>query len=639
MLVAVTVIAAILTSSEQSATGAPKRSQGATPKLDDSYIPVLESADDAGADTAQVDASSEDSARRAPASTSASAAKEPELAPPRPRSTSTASPQATRVVKSTSAAATSDEQPQSDASTAVAPRRRQPNIKPSDPVDVPRAKPVPAHNLAPGAPTQAFRPAPPAPPGGLKSLEPDQETESDDSGAGSGAGAPLPPAEDEGPSLSDSLDDSTDQPPKKLAPIPSRPATPQLSPQMTKLRNQVRSVLGYYHNKHLNIRDHDPWEVMHSIVAYGAASQLDQNDKGGDPVNSICWMCWNGDCKGIRILDIEDGRVAARRGPSVQGHPGQFLAILAQSRVATSCPMKVNGQHFVLADLIESEKLGCRPKTELTFKLISLAYYLQVDDTWQSSDGEDWSIDRLIQEELAQPIVGAACGGTHRLMGLAYGVRKRELSGLPVTGEFARARKFLDDYHRYAFKLQNADGSFSTEWFKGPGARPDLARRIQTSGHILEWLSYSLPVSQLDQPRVVKAVSYLSGVLNSGKSKDWSVGPLGHALHALAIYDDRYFRRFDAPAAEFETADREEVLPISNEEEVDKDDSDEATSENSEGEIQPVAATAIEPGKKPVDNVKAHGSQSAAPAPAKSANRSQKVYPSTKVAPSRPGPR
>lgn len=325
----------------------------------------------------------------------------------------------------------------------------------------------------------------------------------------------------------------------------------RLTPRMSMLRERIRETLGYYHNKRLNTRDHNPWEVMHSIVAYGAASNLNRNGPDGPMVNAISWLCWNGDCQGNHILEVVDGKLAARKGPKVQGHPGQFLAILAQWDIATNCPIKVGKQQFTLEDLIESEKLGCQPGMELTFKLISLSYYLDIDSRWKNSTGQMWSIERLVREELSQPIVGAACGGTHRLMGLAYAVRKRETSGRPMTGEFRRAQKFLDDYHRYTFtKLQNPDGSFSTEWFKAPGARPDLGRRIQTSGHILEWLSYSLPESELQSPKVVKAVEYLTGVLHDGMSKDWEVGPLGHALHGLAIYDSRVFKPLERETEE-----------------------------------------------------------------------------------------
>ncbi|HEY4308509.1 MAG TPA: hypothetical protein VGN12_03565 [Pirellulales bacterium] len=358
------------------------------------------------------------------------------------------------------------------------------------------------------------------------------------------AGA-VPPAD--APSPDDEPSASIEQPQSEAF----RRHAVRLTPRMSMLREQIRETLGHYHNKRLNTRDHNPWEVMHSIVAYGASSNLNRNGPDGPTVNAISWLCWNGDCKGTRILEVTEGKLAARKGPQVQGHPGQFLAILAQWNIATNCPIKVGNQQFTLEDLIQSEKLGCQTGMELTFKLIGLSYYLDIDSRWKNSTGQTWSIERLIREELSQPIVGAACGGTHRLMGLAYGVRKREMSGRPMTGEFRRAQKYLEDYHNYAFtKLQNPDGSFSTEWFKGPGARPDLGRRIQTSGHILEWLSYSLPEDELQSPRTVKAVEYLSGVLHDGMSEEWSVGPLGHALHALAIYDSRVFKPLDRAAEE-----------------------------------------------------------------------------------------
>ena len=367
-------------------------------------------------------------------------------------------------------------------------------------------------------------------------------------------GADIAPADI--PLPADETTTSSDDAVEPTASHAEQPSAAGLSPRMATLRAKVRSTLAYYNKKRLNTRDHNPWEVMHSIVAYGVNSHLSRSGPEGQPVNAISWLCWNGDCKGTRILEVNGGRVAARKGPQVQGHPGQFLAILAQSSVTTDCPIKVGGKHFTLADLIESEKLGCEAGTELTFKLISFSYYLNIDARWKNAAGQDWSVARVVQEELKQPIVGAACGGTHRLMGFAYAVRKREASGRPMTGEFLRAKKYLDDYHRYTLtKLQNEDGSFSTEWFKAPGARPDLGRRIQTSGHILEWLSYSLSNDMLQDPQIVKAVEYLAGVLHDGQEKDWDVGPLGHALHSLAIYDSRVFKPLDEPRDDARPAD------------------------------------------------------------------------------------
>ena len=123
------------------------------------------------------------------------------------------------------------------------------------------------------------------------------------------------------------------------------------------------------------------------------------------------------------------------------------------------------------------------------------------DEKWKSNDGQDWDIPRLIKEELAQPIVGAACGGTHRLTGFSYAVRKREQRKEPIDGQWLRAKKFVEDYHDYTFRLQNPDGSFSTEWFVGRGDDGPPSRRLETTGHITEWLAYSLNDEEVRTPR------------------------------------------------------------------------------------------------------------------------------------------
>jgi hypothetical protein len=315
-----------------------------------------------------------------------------------------------------------------------------------------------------------------------------------------------------------------------------------LPPELEQRRRRIRHAIGLYYSRKLNNRDNNAWEVMHSVIGYGTSSQLLLNNTSGKPVNSIAWLCANGACKGDRMLFLDNGRISARQGVGVQGHYGQFLAILAQWRVPIDYPMYVNGQAFKLRDLLATEQLGCHVGMELTFKLIALAHYLDNDDPWTNDLGESWTISRLLQEEIKAPIRGAACGGTHRLMGLAYAVRRRERREQPIDGQFLRAKKYLDDYHRYTLALQNPDGSFSTEWFARRGAQDDLDRRLQTTGHTLEWLAYSLPAEELADVRVSRAVDYVTSILSRNTSHDWQIGHLGHAVHALAIYDMRRFR-------------------------------------------------------------------------------------------------
>jgi hypothetical protein len=289
---------------------------------------------------------------------------------------------------------------------------------------------------------------------------------------------------------------------------------------------------------------------MHEIISYGVDAQLYKGGPGGPKVNAIGWMCYNGSCKGEQMLYLDRDQLVARKGPGVQGHAGQFLAILAQAHLKTDYPVLVFGKQFTIRDLIEHEKQDCQAGEELTFKLIGLMHYLGSDDTWQSHDGQTWSIERLISEEIKQPIRGAACGGTHRLMGLSYAVNKRIKRGEPVSGQYRRAQTFINEYHRYTFGLQNPDGSFSTQWFARREAKPDVDRRLKTTGHILEWLAFSLSDEELRDPRIIRAVDYLATNLIAGKDRTWEIGPLGHGLHALALYDAR---AFDTPVGRVRT--------------------------------------------------------------------------------------
>lgn len=362
----------------------------------------------------------------------------------------------------------------------------------------------------------------------------------------------LPPRDsiDEAPS-----DDLSDKLPEELPDARSFPIG-QHGSDLVVLRDKVRRVLKHYQGRTINTRDNNCWEVMHWIIAYGVNSHIRSGGPRGAAVNSIGWLCYGNRCAGQALLNLEQGRIAAAKGPRVQGHYGQFLAILAQSKVMKNYPMRAGNRKFTVADLIETEKLGCEEGIELTFKLIALAHYLDLNETWRNRAGQEWSVSRLVREEIKAPIRGAACGGTHRLMGLSYAVHERRKHGQPIDGQFRRAEKYINDFHAYTFAHQNSDGSFSTEWFKGRGTRNDLDRRLQTTGHILEWMVYSAPAETLRDPRLVKAVDYLSGILAAQPDRAWSLGPLGHGLHALALYDERVFQPAAPPPLARRRGDR-----------------------------------------------------------------------------------
>ena len=321
---------------------------------------------------------------------------------------------------------------------------------------------------------------------------------------------------------------------------PSGAAAPA-TPRFTKLRTRIAQTLATYQKRPLNTAQHTPWEVMHGFIAFGIPTKLRVGGPGGDPVNAIGWVNTGGRCGGQVMLAAAGDRLTALRGIGVQGHSAQYLAVLAQSRVAMNSPITIQSKTFTVADLVAEEKLACKSGTELTFALISLAHYLPTDSQWTARDGKPWSLEKLVAEEIEQPIRGAPCGGTHRLFGLAYGCQRRLRATGQLDGVYLRADKFVRDYQQFTLtKLQNRDGSFSTEWFKYLADRDDdIDRKIQTTGHILEWLVASLDQDDLFQPRVTAAVEFLNAALAREPSREWKIGPLGHALHALTIYQER----------------------------------------------------------------------------------------------------
>jgi hypothetical protein len=127
---------------------------------------------------------------------------------------------------------------------------------------------------------------------------------------------------------------------------------PPANQRFARLKSRVAQTLAAYQRRPLNTAQHTPWEVMHGFIAFGIPSKVRVGGPSGDPINSIGWMNSGGRCKGQVMLATEDERLVAMRGVGVQGHQAQYLAILAQCRVAINSPIQVEGTSFTVADLI-----------------------------------------------------------------------------------------------------------------------------------------------------------------------------------------------------------------------------------------------------------------------------------------------
>jgi hypothetical protein len=307
------------------------------------------------------------------------------------------------------------------------------------------------------------------------------------------------------------------------------------------LAAKVRRVLDSYHRRPLDTRQESPWSLLHWAIAYGVDSQVKTGASVGDTITAIEWLCCNGESAGERLLETKGDQLSLPIAPGLQGHHGQFLSMLAQSKVDESHELRVGGLEYQLRDLIAHEKRTCESGMELTFKLIGISQYTPSEKIWKNQRGESWNVRRLLVEELNQPIdrMTCCCGGTHRLFAWSFAVDRRRAEGKPLDGPWATAAGRVRSYQRRAFQLQNRDGSFSTLWMERPENAADLTRSLLTTGHTLEWMAASLPENQLRDPRFERAVNYVADVLEKNQQSRLHRGALGHSLHALSIYEHR----------------------------------------------------------------------------------------------------
>jgi hypothetical protein len=346
------------------------------------------------------------------------------------------------------------------------------------------------------------------------------------------------------------------------APAATKPKR-ELSPELTNLRDFVRQALATQQKQAFNTQQNSATEIMNYCLGFGCGAEVSLGGSDGQRINGITCLCWNYPCGGFDMLTRSQDHLAARIGYGCQERPGEFLAMLALSRVPAEYPVRVGKDTRSVADLAEAEKLACRSGSDLSLKLVGLSYYVD-EPEWKNDLGETWSIARIIREEIGQPVVTAPDGGLSRLLGLSFAVARREKRGQPIDGQFERAQKYTAEFQTFALKLQNADGSWGPQFLAARSAGPDLSSQLRSTGRVLEWLALSLPDKKLEDPRVMKAVEYVAGVLGS-QQYQWNtpslstrdIAAVGHALHALNVYDTLVFRPPDVPPAEKPAADKQ----------------------------------------------------------------------------------
>ncbi len=293
--------------------------------------------------------------------------------------------------------------------------------------------------------------------------------------------------------------------------------------------------------RYLTVGVHTPWQILHGVLAFRQDFLVKYN---GEKIRALDWLAHGATYRGTPLFEATEygGRAQPYTEPyAFEGHANQFLAILTMSRLPMDFSIRTaSGQTITIGDMVRHAQMEVDGEDEVTWTLWALAHYLDPDARWTNKYGQRWSIEELVRLQTYAPLREAACGGTHALFALSYARNAYlQTKRRPLRGVWLEADQKIRQYIEAARSLQNPDGSFSSEYFDGPGYSEDFATRLASSGHMLEWLMVALPQQRLKEQWVRRGIAAIARDLIEHRKEPVDCGPLYHAVDALVIYRER----------------------------------------------------------------------------------------------------
>jgi len=328
-----------------------------------------------------------------------------------------------------------------------------------------------------------------------------------------------------------------------VAPPESAPSASVTDP----LAAQVDEAIRVTSRRFLDTEVHTPWQIVHGLLAYRHDYLIKDH---GRKVSALEWVASGPTYQGQPWFEKTSYGAHAHPYNGVpyafQGHPCQFLAYMTMCDLPQNFKFRAaGGETVTVNDLLQGAQMEVNDREEVTWVLWFLAHYLESDAQWTNKDGEPWSMERLVQVETRKTVTASACGGTHGLFALAYARNGFRASGRNLYGAWLEADQKVRRYAEEARMNQNSDGTFSSNFFKGPGYSQEFEKRLDSTGHILEFLCVALPQSRLYEEWVRRAVTALADDLNQKRLVPCECGALYHAVDSLAIYRTRVWPELD----------------------------------------------------------------------------------------------
>jgi hypothetical protein len=301
----------------------------------------------------------------------------------------------------------------------------------------------------------------------------------------------------------------------------------------------------------MRLETHAAWQLMHGVLAFGRDFQMFNQ---GEPTGVLDWVFAGKPLRGWNLRVTDRGiRAEIDPGRLGQGHEDQWLGYLSQAGVPISTPLIVDGKPYKLYDVLKRAMYDCYEGKETSWTLTALSIYLDpLDQKWTARDGEQWSVERLagleagptFDPELAERhITEAACGGTHRMIALAFAYNRfrEEFPNVEPQGGWLATQQQVLWAIDAARRNQLPSGAFSILCFQRPMNSASIDEHLASTGHVLEFLSIALSKEELEAPWMRRAVHYLCDLLERTQEVDLECGALYHAAHGLVMYRERVF--------------------------------------------------------------------------------------------------
>jgi hypothetical protein len=337
-----------------------------------------------------------------------------------------------------------------------------------------------------------------------------------------------------------------DRPPQGAAVPPFQPMPTPLMPTAAPsdaIKQRIDLAIAQVRARQLRT-DNGFWTVFHGILGLGPSVTL-EDPLTGRKVNALDYIAAGGKVPGLHFIPTGDG-LDVETGPGTfekQGHQDQFIAEMVEWNVAPERKFKVDGKDHTFGDFLRFSKAKASATLgqELEWALVIIGTHYGTDAEWTNAFGEKVRFEDLVRAELEKDVDKASCGGTHLLFGLTWVYHLHMKHGGEPTGVWKDVADRIAAYKKKAREIQNGDGTFSTDFFSSRAGIPDANRRINTTGHILEWLALAMTDEELKEPWVQSAANALAMLILDNERTALEGGGMYHAVHGLLLYTNRVY--------------------------------------------------------------------------------------------------